>query len=122
LLNSTRWPSLDSRGRVGVLSEILKDVGRGRFELVGIGGTSAGALCALLVWYGLAPKNGAMGSATEGVDILNHFWGDFVACTPAETVLNLLSYGAFRADETEIPVLGLMRPFAGLNPGVACKT
>ena len=41
---------------VGVLSEILKDIHeRNRFELVGLSGTSAGALCALMVWYGLAP-------------------------------------------------------------------
>jgi NTE family protein len=109
---------------VGVLTEILKEVERGRFELVGISGTSAGALCALLVWYGLAPKNGAPGSAAEAGDILNSFWADFVACTPAESILNLLTYGAFRAEEAEIPVLGLNAPvFAGLNPaGLLYKT
>jgi NTE family protein len=52
---------------VGVLTEILKNIDeqkkrqdiddKKRFELVGISGTSAGALCALMVWYGLAPKN-----------------------------------------------------------------
>ena len=42
---------------VGVLTEVLKDIeARNRFELVGFSGTSAGALCALMVWYGLAPK------------------------------------------------------------------
>ena len=109
---------------VGVLTEILKDVERGRFELMGISGTSAGALCALLVWYGLAPKNGAPGSAAEAVDILNRFWEDFVACTPAENVLNFLTYSAFRAEEAEIPVVGLNAPvFAGLNPaGLLYKT
>jgi NTE family protein len=109
---------------VGVLTEILKDVERGRFELKGISGTSAGALCALLVWYGLAPKNGAPGSAAEAVDILNRFWGEFVACTPAESILNFLTYGAFQVEEAEIPVLGLNAPvFAGLNPaGLLYKT
>jgi NTE family protein len=34
---------------VGVLTEILKDVGKERFRLVGLSGTSAGALCALIV-------------------------------------------------------------------------
>ena len=48
---------------VGVLTEILEDVKAGKFELVGLSGTSAGALCALMVWYGLAPKNGG-GSAS----------------------------------------------------------
>ncbi|MGA7531191.1 MAG: patatin-like phospholipase family protein, partial [Pseudolabrys sp.] len=42
---------------VGVLTEILRDIDtRNRFDLVGLSGTSAGALCALMVWYGLAPK------------------------------------------------------------------
>jgi predicted acylesterase/phospholipase RssA len=51
---------------VGVLTEILGNVDRQekqkdegqKFELVGVSGTSAGALCALMTWYGLAPKNG----------------------------------------------------------------
>jgi hypothetical protein len=44
---------------VGVLCEILTDIQKqNRFELVGLSGTSAGALCTLMVWYGLAPKNG----------------------------------------------------------------
>jgi NTE family protein len=102
---------------VGVLTEILKDVGRGHFELAGISGTSAGALCALLVWYGLAPKNGRPGSTVEAADTLNRFWEDFVARTPAETLLNSLTYGAYRFEETEIPGLGLNAPvFSGLNP------
>ena len=47
---------------VGVLTEILRDVGQNRFTLAGLSGTSAGALNALMVWYGLAPKNGSPGS------------------------------------------------------------
>ena len=92
---------------VGVLTEILKDIrDNKRFELVGLSGTSAGALCALMVWYGLAPKPGSPGSADEAIDKLNDFWEDFVAGTGAETALNLLTYGAFWAEEKEIPVLG----------------
>ena len=65
---------------VGVLTEILKDVrDNGRFELVGLSGTSAGALCALMVWYGLAPKAGKPGSADQAIECLNDFWEDFVA-------------------------------------------
>ena len=55
---------------VGVLSEILHDVGNGAFKLVGLSGTSAGALCALMAWYGLA-----------AIDHLNEFWDGFVAST-----------------------------------------
>jgi NTE family protein len=51
---------------VGVLTEILKDVDKKRFRLVGLSGTSAGALCALIVWYSLAPKKTTSGLVTPG--------------------------------------------------------
>jgi NTE family protein len=55
---------------VGVLKAILErskpapdqNKTENEFELVGLSGTSAGALCALMAWYGLAPiKNGRAG-------------------------------------------------------------
>ena len=73
---------------VGVLTEILKDCEKKKFELVGLSGTSAGALCALMVWYGLVPKNGRPGSESAAIDKLNDFWDHFVAKAGAETVLN----------------------------------
>src|SRR5262249_55719147 len=111
---------------VGVLTEILNNIEqkngkyidkKNRFELVGLSGTSAGALCALMVWYGLAPKNGVPGSVVEASTKLNDFWDNFVASPGAETLLNFLTYGVFRAEETEIPVLGVKAPvFGSLNP------
>ena len=104
---------------IGVLTEILEDINeRKRFELVGVSGTSAGALCALMVWYGLVPKvGGSRGSVPEAIDKLNRFWDDYVAKTGTETLLNLFTYGALRAEETEIPVLGVNAPIPfGLNP------
>ena len=72
---------------VDVLTEILNNIDeqkkrrdiddKKRFELVGISGTSAGALCALMVWYGLAPKTNraqstkrALCSMTSGITSL----------------------------------------------------
>lgn len=104
---------------VGVLTEILKDCEKMRFELVGLSGTSAGALCALMTWYGLVPKNGQPGSERAAIDKLNDFWDHFIAETPSETLLNLFTFGAFRSEETEIPVLGINAPKFGLNPGGA---
>jgi NTE family protein len=104
---------------VGVLTEILKDCEKKQFELVGLSGTSAGALCALMVWYGLAPKKGSPGSGSEqeAIEKLKHFWEDFVAKGGAETVLNFLTYRTFWAEEMEIPVLGVNAPvFSSLNP------
>ena len=111
---------------VGVLTEILNNVDRQekqkdgdqkRFELVGLSGTSAGALCALMTWYGLAPKNGLPGSAQQAIKTLNDFWWDFLATTCAEDVLNFLTYRTFWAEQIEIPVLGVsLAPLAKLNP------
>ena len=102
---------------VGVLSEILKDVEQKKFELVGLSGTSAGALCALMVWYGLAPKNGGSdGSVRAAIDNLDRFWNGFVARTPSEMLLNLFTYGKFWVEEQEIPVLGVNAPVFGINP------
>ena len=101
----------------GVLTEILKDIEqRMRFDLIGVSGTSAGALCALMVWYGLAPKSGRAGSPGEAIEKLNSFWDGFAAKTPAEIALNAAAYTAIRAEEQEIPVLGLNMPVFGVNP------
>jgi NTE family protein len=105
---------------VGVLCEILTDIQKqNRFELVGLSGTSAGALCTLMVWYGLAPKNGQAGSVPEAIDKLNGFWDSFAATRRGERLLNLVSYSAFRAQEYETPMLGLNAPVFSLNPGGA---
>lgn len=100
----------------GVLTEILHDAGRGRFKLIGLSGTSAGALCALMAWYGLAPKNGRPGSAQEARDTLNRFWDSFSASTLGERALDFFSYSALKAQEQEAPVLGINAPVFSLNP------
>jgi NTE family protein len=111
---------------VGVLTEILGNVDRQekqkdedqKFELVGLSGTSAGALCALMTWYGLAAKNGKPGSPQEAIKTLNDFWWDFLAKTCAEDVLNFLTYRTFWLEQKEIPVLGVSsgQLFGKLNP------
>jgi NTE family protein len=103
---------------VGVLTEILKHQSeQKKFDVVGLSGTSAGALCAMMVWYGLIKKeNGKDGSEISAIQKLNDFWDQFVAKTPAETALNMFTFGALRAEETEIPVLGINAPILGINP------
>jgi NTE family protein len=98
---------------VGVLKAILENIrDKNQFELVGLSGTSAGALCALMTWYGLE----ALGSANKAIHQLEHFWEDFVARAGPETFLNLLTFGALKAEECEVPLLGLYPPVFGLNP------
>lgn len=61
------------------------------FDLVSLSGTSAGALCALATWYGLAP-NGSdpdCGTVDKAVERLDHLWTVFAATNPAETLHNL---------------------------------
>jgi NTE family protein len=106
---------------VGVLTEILTDYEKGKFELVGLSGTSAGALCALMAWYGLAPKRNGSRSVsnspmTDAIHKLNQFWDDFVAASLAENALNGLTYGSFLMEEQEVPLLGLNTPIPGINP------
>ena len=109
---------------LGVLKAILDrvdDKTEPRFKLVGLSGTSAGALCALMAWYGLAPKKGSHGSGTaaEAVKKLEDFWQDFVARTGAENLLNTFTFGALRAEEIEVPLLGLSARVFGINPYAA---
>ena len=106
---------------LGVLKAILErvdDKTEPGFKLVGLSGTSAGALCALMAWYGLAPKKGIPGSGTapEAIKKLEDFWQDFVARTGAENLLNLFTFGAFSAEEIEVPLLGLSARVFGVNP------
>jgi NTE family protein len=103
---------------VGVLTKILEASAKpeSKFKLVGLSGTSAGALCALMAWYGLAPKRRRPGSAVEAISALNRFWDQFVAGPGAENVLNLLTVGALEIAETEIPMLGLGAGALNFNP------
>lgn len=107
----------------GVLTEILECLKPNqpqRFELVGLSGTSAGALCALTAWYGLASKNGREGSPEKAIENLKAFWDGFAASTPAEILQNAFAQLALTAQEQEVPVLGINMPVFGLNPqGVA---
>src|SRR5215831_10962476 len=102
---------------VGVLTEILHAYGQKKFDLVGLSGTSAGALSALMVWYGLAPKMQGASSVQAAIDQVNKAWEDFVAQpNTVETLLNRFTYEAFRAEEREVPMLGISPKIFGFNP------
>ncbi len=60
----------------GALSRILRDHGLDRdFELVAISGTSGGAICAALAWYGLlAGADGPGQPGDAAADLLSTFW------------------------------------------------
>lgn len=97
----------------GVLDEILRtkkkwdSEGRpDRFDITAITGTSAGALCALMVWYGFAPKTNLpnSGSLNEAIATLDRFWEGFAAREPIEVMHNAMSVAAFDAKEKGLPL------------------
>src|SRR4051794_40094470 len=105
---------------VGVLTEVLKDLEQNnKFELIGLSGTSAGALCAVMTWYGLASNGKRTGSPHEAIHQLNTFWDEFVAKTGPEKLLNMFTFGLMRVEEFEVPVLGINAPMVGFNPAGA---
>jgi len=101
---------------VGVLTEILLAYEQKKFDLVGLSGTSAGALSALMVWYGLTPKRHGATGVQAAIHQVNRAWENFVAQTTVETWLNRITYHSFKAEEKEIPWFGISPKVFGLNP------
>lgn len=89
----------------GVLTTILETKrswdadGGSTFDLVGFSGTSAGAMCALAAWYGLAPNSADpdCGTLDKAVERLDHLWTVFAANNPVESAHNLGAQMLLRA-------------------------
>ena len=67
----------------GVLGRLLRAEELAGYEVVGLSGTSGGAVCALLAWHNLL-----RGDAARAVEELDAFWRDNSATTPLERVVN----------------------------------
>src|SRR4026209_852172 len=67
----------------GVLKRLLRDDELARYDLVGLSGTSGGAICALLAWYGLSGR-----AHVPTGELLDAFWADKSATWPYERALN----------------------------------
>jgi NTE family protein len=67
----------------GVLKRLLRVEESEQYEVVGLSGTSGGAVCALLAWHNLLRGDGA--GAAEALDA---FWRDNSATAPHEQILN----------------------------------
>jgi NTE family protein len=68
----------------GVLKKILKEQEQdGRYEIIGLSGTSGGAICALLTWYGLLTND-----KDKAVKLLDSFWRDISARSFDDMLLN----------------------------------
>ncbi|MBK8892138.1 MAG: patatin-like phospholipase family protein [Dechloromonas sp.] len=67
----------------GVLQTLLSGLDRSRYRIAGLSGTSGGALCAAIAWFGLLqddPKRGAQ--------LLESFWREISARQPMDAFSN----------------------------------
>ena len=67
----------------GVLKKLLRTEEMKGYEVVGLSGTSGGAVCALLAWHNLL-----RGDGSGGAEALDAFWRDNSATAPHEQILN----------------------------------
>ncbi|MBC7944384.1 MAG: patatin-like phospholipase family protein [Burkholderiales bacterium] len=67
----------------GVLRTLLRDL-NASYRIVGLSGTSGGAICALLAWYGLL-----RGDRKLGIELLQTFWTRNAANLPLDALANL---------------------------------
>ncbi len=66
----------------GALKRILREQ-NGKYEITGLSGTSGGAICALLTWYGLLT-----GDKNKSIKLLDSFWKEISASSFDDKLLN----------------------------------
>jgi NTE family protein len=81
----------------GALKALLASGTQRRFEIVGLSGTSGGALTAALAWYGLLKQ--AQGDPTPPEDRIIACWMDLTAQTPTEIAIDASCIQALRLAE-----------------------
>lgn len=74
----------------GVLKRILRKE-NGNYEIGGLSGTSGGAICALLAWYGLLNND-----RNKSIRLLDSFWKDISANSSWDMLLNDWIIWAYR--------------------------
>jgi NTE family protein len=65
----------------GALRPLLREAERGDYQICALTGTSGGALCAALAWYGMVTEPGAAGRQLA-IRLLDEFWRDNSAQSP----------------------------------------
>jgi NTE family protein len=81
----------------GALKALFAAGAQRRFEIVGLSGTSGGALTAAMAWYGLLRQ--AQGDTTPPEDRVIAIWRDLTAQTPQEIALDATCIQALRFAE-----------------------
>lgn len=117
----------------GVLGEILKTKqawdaepdGGATFNVVAVSGTSAGALCALATFYGMAPNTAdpSCGSIDKAIERLDFLWTTFAATTPVESAFNQLvgTLLELRAQGVPFPASDPYAVYAGVGLSALAK-
>lgn len=86
----------------GVLDRLLSEENVD-FEIVGLSGTSGGAICAFATWYGLASQNGPEGRK-EARKFLTQIWGELSAENLFDAWMNAIGVGMVRMQSMGIPL------------------
>ena len=81
----------------GVLHELLSEL-PSEYNIVGFSGTSGGAACATLAWYGHVHPDEAPGALLKG------FWGDLAASSPLHRTANNLIRWGIQLQRAGVPV------------------
>lgn len=69
----------------GVLKTLLRKLDPAHYNIMGLSGTSGGAICALIAWYGLL-----IDDREKGAQILQEFWDENSAINPLDAWENSL--------------------------------
>lgn len=88
----------------GVLKRILREENK-KFEIVAFSGTSGGAICALLAWYGLLKKD-----KKKSIRLLDQFWLENSARSYWEKLLN--EWMLWSARMPEMMAIPSMSPYS----------
>jgi NTE family protein len=98
----------------GVLKGLLRKMETSGHEIVGLSGTSGGAVCALLAWHALL--GGRDGAGERAARLLDEFWEENSAATPQERLINYWTVWASKVQSyLATPVISPYdNPFAGV--------
>lgn len=72
----------------GVLQTILRHADDGAFTIRALSGTAAGAVCALLAWYGLCKQRDGEETTAQSIERIRAFWMDITPTSTYERIWN----------------------------------
>jgi NTE family protein len=80
----------------GVLKALLRDADQAGYQICALSGTSGGAICAALAWYGLIKQGRGEWGPEQTIELLDAFWRDNATQSPWERLWNDWSVAMIR--------------------------